>query len=309
MANKRKKSSSIKGQKKSKTAVIVLALVVLLSAVLDKTGILTYRDIRAMFAGTVAEDTLELHFIDVGQGDSELIIIGENAMLIDAGEKDEGGKVAKYLIDHGIKKLDYVIATHPHSDHIGGIPGAVNEMTVENFIIPEIPEEYMPTTKAYENLLIAIDESGANLEYGVAQAKYNLGSAVFTIIAPNAEYKEMNEYSVVILLEYNGYNFLLMGDAEKKSENDILENHYLPKIDVFKLGHHGSDTSSSQAFIDIIQPKYAVIEVGAGNSYGHPSSDVVTRLSKYFNEVYRTDINGTIIFTVNGKDMTVKKEK
>lgn len=299
-----------KKQKSSKIVILIVAVLILLSAILDKTGILTYRDIRGMFAENVAEDTLKVHFIDVGQGDSELIICGENAMLIDAGEKDKGGTVAKYLIDHGIKKLDYVIATHPHSDHIGGIPGAINEIEVENFIIPEISEENMPTTKVYENLLNSIEKSGANLEYSAVGAKYNLGDAVFTILAPKTkDYKDLNNYSIVILLEYNGFSFVFTGDAEKKSENEIPENFILPQIDVLKLGHHGSDSSCSDKFIDAIQPRYAVIEVGEGNSYGHPSSDIVTKLSKYFDKIYRTDINGNIVFTVTGKDMTIETEK
>ncbi|MDR0918179.1 MAG: MBL fold metallo-hydrolase, partial [Oscillospiraceae bacterium] len=196
-----------------------------------------------------------------------------------------------------------VVATHPHSDHIGGIPEAVENMPVDTFIIPEIPEKYIPTTLVYSNLLDAIDESNAQLDYAELNATYDLGEAQFTILSPSEEYTDLNNYSVVILLKFGDKQFLFMGDAEKKAEDNITEMFELPPIDVLKVGHHGSNTSSSKDFINIIQPEYAVIECGKDNSYGHPDSNIVGRISEYAYSIYRTDLEGDIVCSTDGKDI------
>ncbi|GHU52939.1 competence protein ComE [Clostridia bacterium] len=298
------------GRRYSKNIFIALAIMLGAVMLFDKTGLISFNDLKG---GGAKSETLQVHFVDVGQGDCELIIIGDDAMLIDAGEKENGASVYKYMTDYGVKKLDYVIATHPHSDHIGGIPAAIKNMSVDTFIIPDIAEKYIPTTLAYSNLIDAIDESNAKLEYAEVSKVYELGEAKFTILAPStddaSDTTNLNNYSVVILLEYGDNKFLFTGDAEKKEENDINKTFNLPKVDVLKCGHHGSNTSTSQAFLDIIQPDYAVIECGADNSYGHPSSDIIDRIAKYTNKIYRTDLNGNIIISSNGKDISVKTEK
>jgi beta-lactamase superfamily II metal-dependent hydrolase len=272
----------------------------------DKLGIITVQDINGKFSPTeVGEDVLQVHFIDVGQGDSELIILGENAMLIDAGEKDYGGIVNKYLAENNVKRLDYAVATHPHSDHIGGFPGALENIETETFIVPDIPEKYLPTTRTYENFLDVVDESGAELEYAQPGKSYNLGEAKFMILSvPDKTYTDLNDFSVVILLQYGENKFLFTGDAEKKAEKNILEKFSLPEIDVLKLGHHGSSTSTSQEFIDTLKPKFSVAEVGADNTYGHPNDTVIENAAEY-GKIYRTDLNGNILFTSDGTTVSV----
>jgi competence protein ComEC len=291
------------------TQNVFIGVAILLAALLifDKIGILKFSDLQNMFGNS--SNHLEVHYIDVGQGDCEFVIIGNNAMLIDGGERENGASIRKYMKNNGVKKLDYVIATHPHSDHIGGIPEAIEDIPVDTFILPDIPTRYLPTTRVYENLLEAIEDSGAELEYAEIDKSYRLGGAEFTIIAPATGYSELNDYSVVIWLEYGDNSFLFTGDAEKESEKDILRDYELPNVDVLKCGHHGSNTSSSKEFLSALEPKYAVIECGIDNSYGHPHSEIMERLSIYTDKIYRTDLNGDIVFTSDGKEITVETEK
>jgi competence protein ComEC len=246
-------------------------------------------------------------------------------MLIDSGEATNGGTVYKYMRENGVKDIDYVVATPPHSDHIGGIPNAVKEMEVGAFILPEIPEEYMPTSRVYGNLLDIIDQKTdpylskpSEFMYAEFRDVYdfsNNGSAVqgstsgtsrgkFTIISPSPDLDpgdNMNNYSVVILLEYGDRKFLFTGDAEKKAETAILSDYNLPEIDVLKVSHHGSNTSSSANFLKELSPEIAVIGVGEDNTYGHPSDTTINALSEYTTEIYRTDIDGTIVLTTDGQ--------
>lgn len=254
-----------------------------------------------VFADTASSNKLIVNYIDVGQGDSELIECNGQFMLVDAGEKDKGTVVVNYLKTRGVEKLDYVIATHPHSDHIGGMSEVLNNFPVSNIIMPKVNN----TTATYTNMLKVIQQKGIKAIEPKIGDSYKLGNSTFTIVGPkNYDTKNMNNDSVAFRLVYGNNSFIFCGDAEKEEESDIVASGQTLKSDVYKVSHHGSTTSSSSAFLNKVQPKYAVIEVGAGNSYGHPKEKTLEALSKIGATVYRTDLNGNIIITSDGKTLS-----
>ncbi|NLP34989.1 MAG: MBL fold metallo-hydrolase [Clostridiales bacterium] len=247
-------------------------------------------------------DMLEVHFIDVGQGDSILIETGDSAMLIDAGENNQGNTVVEYLQSQNIESLDYVIGTHPHSDHIGGLDTVIQSFQVETIILPAVSH----TTKTFEDVLDAVEDAGLSLTKPKVGDTYSLGSAYFTILAPNSEeYSELNNYSVGIKLTHENNSFVFTGDAETLAEKEMLENGLNLSADVFKLGHHGSTTSNSRDFLDEIDPDYAVVSAGYDNEYGHPHVEILQAILDLNVKLYRTDLQGTIIFTSDGDNLSV----
>ena len=247
-------------------------------------------------------DIIEIHFIDVGQGDSILIETSDASMLIDAGENNKGTVVINYLKAQSIEKLDYVIGTHPHSDHIGGLDTVIKSIPVDNIILPPVSH----TTQTYEEVLEAIEDADLQITMPVVGDKYTLGPATFTIIAPNSDdYQNLNNYSVGIKLTYGNNSFVFTGDAEALAEKEMLKNGLDLSADVFKLAHHGSNTSNSVDFLDEVDPTFAIISAGIDNEYGHPHSEVLQELSLRNTRLYRTDLQGTVVFTSDGKTISV----
>lgn len=253
-----------------------------------------------------ADGKLEVHFIDVGQGDSLLVRTGDKSMLIDTGTYDYKDKLEDYLRGFGIDKLDIAIATHPHADHIGSMANIINEFKPDKVLLPDA----ITTTTAYEKMLDAI-AANSKAEFVKEGYTFTLGEANITIVAPyDGEYDDLNEYSVVCRLDYGNTSFLLTGDCESSEEEKILAAGYDIDCDVLKVGHHGSDTSTSKEFLQAVSPNIAVIEVGAGNDYGHPTDEVLNRLKAAgCEDIYRTDINGTIVATTDGTSIDWHTEK
>jgi competence protein ComEC len=241
--------------------------------------------------------TLTVHFIDVGQADSILINTGSAAMLIDAGNNADAGDVVNYIKEQGIKTLDYIIGTHPHEHHIGGMDVVVNSFDIGKVILPKVQSN----TKTFEDLLNAISNKGLKITSPVPGTKYSLGEAEFIILAPNgSDYEDINNYSVVVKLQFGNTSFLLMGDAGVQSEGEMLSKGFDLKADLLKVGHHGSHYSTSIDFLKAVSPQFAVISVGKDNPYGHPAPETIKKISDAGIQLYRTDESGTIIATSDG---------
>lgn len=247
------------------------------------------------------KEALEVHFIDVGQADSILVKNKDAVMLIDAGNNGDEGLVVNYLKKQKVKKLDYVIGTHPHEDHIGGLDAVISEFDVSTIYMPKVSH----TSKTYKDVLMAINNKKLKINQPMVGSKFQLGDAEGIILAPDAsEYEELNNYSIVIKLTHGGNRFLFTGDAEDISEKEIMSKKFDVSADVLKLGHHGSHSSTTLQFLNQVNPQYAVITVGKGNDYGHPHKEVMERLKDKGIKVYRTDQSGTIVVISDGENIT-----
>ena len=251
-------------------------------------------------------DNLVVRFLDVGQADCEIIQFpdGRN-IIIDGGKNETEYQLVEKIKRYGIQKFDYVIATHPHEDHIGGL-----DKVIDNF---EIGCIYMPNaisnSKTFDDVLNSIENKNVTVKQAKAgirvidEEKINM-----FFVAPNSDYyEETNDYSAVVRLTYNGFSFLFTGDAEACSEREMLENGMDIKADVLKVGHHGSSTSTTYNFLKAVGPDYAVIEVGKDNDYGHPHKETLEALGDIM--VYRTDTDGTITMECDGVNLTINTEK
>ncbi len=255
-------------------------------------------------------EKLSVHYIDVGQGDSIYITSGGEGMLIDCGESGDTDRVISYLDNMGVAKIDYVVGTHPHSDHMGGMSKIVEHFDIGEMIIPHIDDSDTPTTKYFEKFLTACAEKGLSLTEAELGRKIKVGDAELEIIAPDStDYSNVNNYSVGFIMHHGENSFIFTGDAEKLAEDEMLESGRLEDIDVYKAGHHGSDTSSSEDFLNVIKPDYAVISCGEGNSYGHPNDITIENLSRFTDKIYRTDLCGTVVFESDGRKLTVRTER
>lgn len=231
-------------------------------------------------------------------------------MLIDCGESSEADNVISFLNEKDVKKLDYVIATHPHSDHMGGMYKIVDNFDIGQIIIPHLDESDIPATRYFEKFLDSCESGGLSLTEAMPGKSMDLGDAKVEIIAPCSEkYDNTNNYSVGLFITHGDNTFIFTGDAETLAEQEMVESGRLLHADVYKAGHHGSSTSSSEKFMAEINPDYAVISCGAGNSYGHPNKEALKEISRYTDKIYRTDINGTVTFTSDGKELSVSTEK
>ena len=257
---------------------------------------------------TAPEGTLQVYYFDVGQADSELICLptGEH-ILIDAGTSSTQEELVRQLRSLGAETLDLVVATHPHADHIGGMAAVLEALTVEQILMPVTSGDSTPTTQTYETLLDAIEAEGLTVTPAQAGEEiWNGGGASLQVLAPNAQsYGDLNDYSVVLRLVYGADSFLFTGDAEETSEEEMLSRGWTLNATVLKCGHHGSETSTSQPFLDAVRPQYAVISCGVDNDYGHPDQVTLDRLEAVGAEVFRTDLQGTIVASTEGSGVTM----
>lgn len=248
-------------------------------------------------AGSLAQ--LQVHFLDIGQGDATLITCGGHAMLVDAGNNSKGTAVQSYLQSKGIERLDYIIGTHPDADHIGGLDVIITKLPAEKIFLPDFEKD----TKTYEEVIQAVSYRNMKVTHPAAGETYPLGDADFTILGPVRKYRSANDNSICFLLEHGENKFLFTGDAEEDAEEDMLSTGADLSADVYKTAHHGSRTASTERFFQKVSPVYAVISCGEGNSYGHPNAEVLNRLRAAGVQMFRTDDQGTITASSDGLDI------
>ena len=253
-------------------------------------------------SGAVGDSVMTVSFIDVGQADCILIESEGDYMLVDAGSNGTSSAVVSYLKNAGLSKLDYAIGTHPHEDHIGGLDAVIDNFDIGTLIMPDVTT----ATETFEDVLDAAASKNLSITLPVSGTSYTLGGAEFTVIAPCGEYgEELNNWSVGIKLVNGKDSFVMCGDAEAAAEADIVKKFGDSlKADVLKVGHHGSYTSTSDAFLSAVSPTWAVISCGAGNSYGHPHAETLAKLKDSGVKLFRTDLQGTIIATSSGSGIT-----
>lgn len=248
---------------------------------------------------------LEVHVIDVGQADCMLLRCGGQTLLLDGGNVEDSRLVVSYLLEHGVEELDYVVNTHPHEDHVGGLDGVLA-------VFP-VGAVYGTTTtyasQCYDTFLHYVDQQGLTLQRPEVGAQLSLGDAMVTFLGPCRTYAETNNTSLVLRVDYGETSFLFTGDMEQDAEADLLASGVCLEADVLKVGHHGSSTSTSEDFLDAVHPQYGIISCGAGNSYGHPHAETLSRLEQANVQLYRTDQCGTVVITSDGRQLSFRTER
>lgn len=251
--------------------------------------------------------TLTLHMIDVGQGDALLIETDGKYALVDAGPGAHEKDLISYLDGLGVKDIEFAVFTHPHEDHIGGADNVLKKYNVNRVLLPDAET----STAAFEKMLKEIDRKNIDTDTPQPGDNFTLGEAVFTVLSPMGDsYEGLNEYSIVLRLDFGRISMLLTGDAETVNEKEILSSRYssLLKCDLLKVGHHGSVSSTSDAFLRKVSPDIAFISCGVDNDYGHPHDETIQKLADAGCKIYRTDYSGTVLAVSDGKTIRVQTE-
>ena len=255
---------------------------------------------RVEEAPVTSENTLEVTFLDVGQADSILLESAGHYMLVDAGNNEDGPKLTTYFQQQNITSFDYVIGTHPHEDHVGGLDDIIHNFDIQTFYMPDV----ITTTKTFEDVLDALEEKNISLSIPNKNDKFELGDATVKVLyVGNEEESDLNDTSIVLKVTYQNVSFLLTGDASTKVEGDLDRKEL--ESTVLKVGHHGSSTATDEEFLNIVNPTYAVISVGKNNQYEHPHTTVINTLAAHNITTYRTDEDGTIQMITDGTNIEI----
>jgi len=253
----------------------------------------------------VPDGEMEVHFIDVGQADCALLASGGHFMLIDGGNNDDAEHIVTYLQNAGVKKLDLVVGTHPHEDHIGSLDAAIEAFDIGAVYMPDVSAD----TETYRDVLDAVKGKGLRVQHPVPGDVLDFNGLPVEIFGPVKEYSNLNNHSIVLRVSVGETAFLFTGDVEIEGEYDILEQGFDISADVLKVSHHGSSGSSVEEFLAYTDADYAVISVGEGNIYDHPEAVTLKRLQNYGMEIYRTDEQGTIVCDTDGKNISFRQER
>ena len=263
--------------------------------------------------------TLEMHTIDVGQADSILIRCNDEVMLVDCGTASRGDDVTKYLQDLNISKIDVLVGTHPHDDHMGGMAEVINNFDIGVLYVPNL-DDLEITTNWFLDFLKAVDAKDEEYNNGKSIwefpkdengnfRRFNIGNAVVQFLAPSQDsYSNKNNYSIAMKISFGEVDIMLTGDAEALAEKEIIATGYNLESEIFKAGHHGSDTSNTKEFLEAVNPQYVIISAGFGNKHDHPIKSVMERLERKKIPVYRTDESGTIIMETDGHNIYFNTE-
>lgn len=295
MGQGQKKKKQGKEQSKNVEIIIgIVCIVLLFFGVLkiDDEGNISLAGSNQITATQVDGNDLYIYYLDVGQADSILVYNNDECMLIDAGNNADGKLICDYLKTLGVTKIDYLIGTHPHEDHIGGLDDVIKSFTIGTIYMPKKSS----TTKTFEDVLDAISNKNLKVNSPKVGSTFKIGNALCEVMSIENNADEANLASICIEMTYGTQKYLFTGDMEVENENARSWND----IDVLKVAHHGSTSSSSKEFLDQTQPEIAIISCGENNDYGHPHKEILERLEKIDCEVYRTDLLGTILLKSNG---------
>ena len=286
-------------RKKGKPSLLAIIIFIVIALLGVKEAGLVEID-NSKLTNSRLDGEVYVHFIDVGQGSSTLIQQGKNGILIDSGLADYGDTVSDFIKSCGVTDLEYVIATHPHDDHIGSLPQVMDDFTVGKIIMPELAEFNTPTTRVYERLIDYIVDNNIDAYAAEFGDIYEMDDVKVQILGPVKQVKDLNDMSVICKVYVGESTFMLLGDAEKEELASVYEynNKYGAdlKSDVILLGHHGSSTSIYKPFLNKVDAKTAVISCGRNNSYNHPHKEALDYCKQNGIAVVRTDIHGTITY-------------
>lgn len=252
------------------------------------------------------DSSFEVHYIDVGEADASLVLCDGRSMLIDGGNVEDSSLIVAYLKRLNIDRLDYIICSHAHEDHVGGLSGALSVAAVGVIYAPETVVE----SEAYNNFVKKAAEQNLQIMHPTHGCIINLGSSSIQFLGPITENTDdVNNTSIMLKVTYGNTRFMFTGDAEYEEELNVIEAGYDLSADVLKIGHHGSESSTSYIFLRRVMPRYAILSVGKNNGYGHPSEKVLSRLRDAGAEVFRTDLQGDIIATSDGENISFFAER
>lgn len=260
------------------------------------------------FSAAADSSPMSVHVLEVGKADSIFIECGGKYMLVDGGTMDQGEPIAEYLDRRGVKKLDYVVNTHPDEDHIGGLGYLIGHYEIGKYFAPNIPDRLIPFSEEYHTAQEALKKKNIVTSVPDCGDSFLLGNLKIEVLAPIKQGDSTNNNSIVLKLTYGKTRFLLMGDAEKEEEGDLIAGGADLSADVLKVGHHGSSTSTTEALLNAVKPKWAAISV-ADDSNGLPKKEVLKRLLSDGAAVYRTDVSGTLIFMSDGQNIKIATER
>lgn len=301
----------MKKRRKNINTKTVTGIIVLIIAVLSVLGSRFFGDFKDIYDEAGLRNTeqsnpdkMYVSFIDVGQGNCTLLRCGGKTILVDSGEVGAAQTVIGYIKNLNIDTLDCVLVTHPHSDHMGAMTKLLYEFKIKDFIMPEIPEKIIPTSRIYEKFLTAVSDNAENVIAAEPGETFSYGEMTVEIFAPLHDYDDLNDMSAVTRVSYGDTSVMFMGDASATVEKDLLQKDVYYSATILNVGHHGSKTSSSEKWLKAVNPKYAVICCGLNNDYGHPHRAVTKRFESMGIEYFRTDLLGTIVFESNSKEFT-----
>ena len=287
--------------KKNKTLISFLSFAAIILYTLLSNDEITIEKQENKKTDSNNTDVVKVEYIDVGQADAILIENNKKYMLIDAGNNEDGDLLVNYFKDKNITDFEYVVATHPHEDHIGGMDNIIKNFNIKNYYMPDC----YTTTKTFEELLDALEEKNLSFETPDIDSEFVLGDALFKVLYTGTDKRDLNNTSIVLRMTYKDVSFMFTGDATNTTEKKILAKDL--QSDVLKVGHHGSQYSTSDEFLDKVNPKYAIISVGTGNVYDHPKDITLNKLKGI--EVHRTDKEGTIRVISDGKNIDIETFK
>lgn len=302
MAKRRKSKNKVPN-----VVYVLITLLIAFSAYLGNEN-LSNNEIENIVSETrtvqtqLENEDLKIYYLNVGQADSILIQNQNKNMLIDAGNNGDGDNIVKYLKELQINKIDILVGTHPHEDHIGGLDDIINSFEIGTIYMPKVAT----TTKTFEDVLDAIESKELKVTTPEIDSEFSLGDLKFKILWTSDDEDNLNSSSIVLKMTFDELSYIFAGDAEAAEEKEIIKSGYNIEAQVLKLGHHGSSTSSSEEFLDKVSPSIAIIMTGERNSYGHPHKEVLERLEARNIKVYRTDTYGTILITSDGKSNKVE---